>query len=90
MVTVFGGRRGRAKRLFQKRDSHTGRAADFLQSGWHPRLAFHHLGERCQANTDDFAFLSQASHRLLEEVSLFCRDLAGVIRQDTKRPSKCR
>ena len=47
LVKAMLGRGGRgAEGLFQERDTHTLRAADFLERGRSPRLALHHLGKQ--------------------------------------------
>ena len=54
--------------LFEERDAHARRAADFAQGGRRPRFAFHHLGEKCQPHRDDFPFLRQLGDRLVQEL----------------------
>ena len=90
VVAVFGRGRGRTERLLQEGHADALSAADFLQRGKRPRLALHHLGKQGQADTNDLAFLGQASNRLLKELLLVLADLVAGFWQGTESPAKCR
>jgi hypothetical protein len=67
VIAMFGRRRGRAKRLFEKDDADALGAAGRFQGSRRPRLALHHLGKQRQPHGNNLAFLSQAGNRLCEK-----------------------
>ena len=55
----------RREGFFQEGDADALGAADFLQDGRRPRLAFHHFREQGQPHGDDLALLGQPLERLV-------------------------
>jgi len=79
VVAVLRGSAGRAEGLFEERDADALRAASFLERGGRPGLALHHLGKQGQSHGNDFAFLGQARHGLIQELLLFGRRLRNSL-----------
>src|SRR6266851_154483 len=90
MVTVLRWSSGRTERLLEERDADALGTAYLLQSCRRPRLALHHLGKERQPDGDDFAFLSQTGHGLIQELLLILAQVAAVFGKFAEGPSERR
>ena len=90
MVAVFRGSRRCTERLFEERDTDPFGATYGFQGGGRPRLGLHHFRKQGQPHRDDFAFLRQPGHGSFQKVLLMHAGFAGILRQDTKSPTKRR
>jgi hypothetical protein len=78
------------ERLLQEGHADALGPAHLLQRGRRPRFALHHLGKQGESDADDFAFLGQAGHGLIQEFLLVLALAAEVLGEFAEGPPKCR